>query len=97
MMSRAPAVQRRRLDLVQTMNRRLLQRVETDRRMEGMIESFELAFRMQTETPKLVDLSGEIAGDPGSLRHRPASGPIATAGPACSPAGSARRAFASSR
>src|SRR5262249_13604533 len=27
--------------------------------MEGMIASFELAFRMQTETPKLVDLSGE--------------------------------------
>ncbi len=55
----APAVQRRRLDFVQKMNRRLLQRVETDPRMEGMIESFELAFRMQTETPKLVDLSVE--------------------------------------
>jgi uncharacterized protein DUF1501 len=53
------AVQRRRLDLIQRMNRRLLNRVETDRRMEGMIESFELAFRMQTETPGLVDLSGE--------------------------------------
>jgi Protein of unknown function (DUF1501) len=53
------AVQRRRLDLVQTMNRRLLHRVETDRVMEGMIESYELAFRMQTETPGLVDLSGE--------------------------------------
>ncbi len=53
------AVQRRRLDLIQTMNRRLLQRVETDRQMEGMIESYELAFRMQTETPGLVDLSGE--------------------------------------
>jgi hypothetical protein len=53
------AVQRRRLDLVQRMNRQLLQRVESDRQMEGMIESFELAFRMQTETPKLIDLSGE--------------------------------------
>lgn len=55
----SPAVQRRRLDLVQRMNRRLLDRLETDRRMEGMIESFELAFRMQTETPGLVDLSSE--------------------------------------
>jgi hypothetical protein len=55
----APAVQRRRLDFLQKMNRRLLQRVETDSRMEGMIESFELAFRMQTETPKLVNLSVE--------------------------------------
>jgi hypothetical protein len=53
------AVQRRRLDLVQRMNRRLLQRVESDRQMEGMIESFELAFRMQTETPRLIDLAGE--------------------------------------
>lgn len=55
----SPAVQRRRLDMVQRMNRRLLGRVDSDRRMEGMIESFELAFRMQTETPRLVDLSGE--------------------------------------
>ena len=54
-----PAVQRRRLDFLQRMNRRLLDRVETDIRMEGIIESFELAFRMQSETPRLVDLSGE--------------------------------------
>jgi hypothetical protein len=55
----SPAVQRRRLDLVQNMNRRLLRRVESDHAMEGMIASFELAFRMQAETPALVDLSGE--------------------------------------
>jgi hypothetical protein len=52
-------VQRRRLDFVQRMNRRLLARAECDPQMEGMIESFELAFRMQTETPKLIDLSAE--------------------------------------
>jgi hypothetical protein len=71
------AVQRHRLDLIQRMNRRLLQRVETDRRMEGLIESFELAFRMQTETPGLVDLSGETQatkdlygfGQPETDRH----------------------------
>ncbi|MBP90545.1 MAG: sulfatase [Planctomycetaceae bacterium] len=51
--------QRRRLDFVQHMNRKLLDRVETDAQMEGIIESFELAFRMQAETPRLVDLSGE--------------------------------------
>ena len=55
----SPVVQRRRLDLVQRMNHRLLKRVESDPQMEGMIASFELAFRMQTETPKLIDLSGE--------------------------------------
>ncbi|MDB5386240.1 MAG: hypothetical protein JWM11_1886 [Planctomycetaceae bacterium] len=54
-----PAQQRRRLDMVQRFNKRLLDRVESDQQMEGMIESFELAFRMQAETPKLVDLSGE--------------------------------------
>ena len=54
-----PTSQRRRLDFVQKMNRRLLDRVQSDLPMEGMIESFELAFRMQTETPKLVDLSTE--------------------------------------
>ena len=54
-----PAAQRRRLDFLQRMNRRLLDRVETDAQMEGIIESFELAFRMQTETPRLVDLSSE--------------------------------------
>jgi hypothetical protein len=71
------AVQRRRLDLTQSMNRRLLKRVETDRLMEGMIESYELAFRMQTETPGLVDLSGETQatqdlygiGHPETNRH----------------------------
>ena len=41
------------------MNRRQLNRLETDQQMEGVIESFELAFRMQTETPGLVDLSSE--------------------------------------
>ena len=52
-------VQRRQMDLVQSMNRRLLGRVQHDAQMEGMIDSFELAFRMQAETPKLVDISQE--------------------------------------
>jgi hypothetical protein len=54
-----PELQRRQMDLVQSMNKRLLGRVEHDAQMEGMIQSFELAFRMQAETPKLVDLSKE--------------------------------------
>ena len=53
------AVQRRRIDLIQKMNRRQLERLETDLQMEGVIESFELAFRMQTETPKLVNFAEE--------------------------------------
>ena len=54
-----PEDQRRRLDFLQGMNQRLLKRVTTDAQMEGIIESFELAFRMQAETPGLVDLTGE--------------------------------------
>ncbi len=54
-------IQRRRIDLIQQMNRRQLRRLETDQQMEGVIESFELAFRMQTKTPQLVDSSDENA------------------------------------
>jgi len=52
-------VQRRRIDLIQKMNRQQLKRLETDQQMEGVIESFELAFRMQAETPKLVNVAEE--------------------------------------
>ena len=55
----SPAVQRKRLDFVKSLNREQLERLNSDQQMEGVIESFELAFRMQTETPKLVDLSKE--------------------------------------
>jgi hypothetical protein len=54
-----PAVQRARLDFVQGMNRRLLEREQADASMQGMIESMELAFRMQTQAPEFVDLSRE--------------------------------------
>jgi hypothetical protein len=54
-----PQLQRKRIDLIQAMNRRKLARLNEDQQMEGVIESFELAFRMQAETPKLVDMSGE--------------------------------------
>lgn len=53
--------QRRQVDFVQNLNRRLLDRVGDMPEMQGMIDSFELAFRMQTETPRLVDLSSESA------------------------------------
>ncbi len=54
-----PEAQRRQLDLIQEMNRDHLQRHRADRRLEGVIESFELAFRMQAEVPSLVDIAGE--------------------------------------
>ena len=55
------SLQRHRVDLIQAMNQSKLARLGSDQEIQGMIESFELAFRMQTETPKLVDISDESA------------------------------------
>jgi hypothetical protein len=51
--------QRRQLDFLQEMNREHGDRVGGDDRIDGIIESYELAFRMQSEVPKLSDLRGE--------------------------------------
>src|SRR4051794_38712827 len=53
------AVQRAELDLVQELNRATLQRDPFNPAVEGVIESYELAFRMQKEMPRVMDLSGE--------------------------------------
>ena len=52
-------IQRKRLDLTCRQNQRLIDDLHGDRNMEGMIQNMELAFRMQTTTPQLVDLSKE--------------------------------------
>ena len=51
--------QRRQLDLIQGLNRRRLARDPHQPEVEGMIESFELAFRMQAEVPGVLDLAEE--------------------------------------
>jgi hypothetical protein len=53
------AAQRRQLDLLQQMNRTAVVDQPADGPLEGVIESFELAFRMQGELPRLLDLSRE--------------------------------------
>lgn len=53
------AVQRMEIDYSQSLNRKQLELTGPDRALEGRIESFELAFRMQTEAPDLQDLSSE--------------------------------------
>jgi hypothetical protein len=52
------AAQRDQLDLLRAMDRDLAART-ADPQVEGMIQSAELAFRMQGELPKVMDLSGE--------------------------------------
>jgi len=53
------AEQRNQLDLIRDFNARKLQRDASNPEIEGAIESFELAFRMQDEVPDLLDLSSE--------------------------------------
>ena len=51
--------QRRQLDLIGDLNRHKLEKEVYHPEIEGAIESFELAFRMQDEVPNLLDLSME--------------------------------------
>lgn len=51
--------QRRQLDLVQQLNQRYVQDRADDERLESRIESFELAYRMQTEAAEAFDISQE--------------------------------------
>jgi Protein of unknown function (DUF1501) len=51
--------QRQQLDLVQAMNRDFLTGTSGNAEVEGVIQSYELAFRMQTEVPRVMDLSSE--------------------------------------
>ena len=50
--------QRQQLDLLQEMNRDLLGK-DQDSRIEGLIQSYELAFRMQDALPKVMDVASE--------------------------------------
>ncbi len=51
--------QRKQLDLLQALNREHVRREHDSDEVEGVIQSYELAFRMQAELPALLDLSKE--------------------------------------
>jgi hypothetical protein len=53
--------QRMQLDFIQSLNRGNLAREPHDPGIEGAIKSFELAFRMQKDLPKLMDTANESA------------------------------------
>lgn len=53
------ALQREQLELIQSMNRGVAERDPADSQIDGVIQSYELAFRMQTELPTVMDLGGE--------------------------------------
>jgi len=52
-------LQRQEIDYAQALNRMQLEQTGPDRALEGRIESFELAFRMQAEAPELQELERE--------------------------------------
>ena len=52
-------LQRHQLDFVQQLNRAHLAGRPEDDEIEGVIQSYELAFRMQTEAPEVTDLAKE--------------------------------------
>ena len=53
------STKRRQLNFVQSLNRRHLHQRPGDEKLENVIESMELGFRMQTSAPELLDLSSE--------------------------------------
>ena len=53
------ATQRAQIDLIQGLDRAKLKRDRRNPEIEGAIESFELAFRMQDEVPEVLDISSE--------------------------------------
>ncbi len=60
--STSDEIQRKRMELTRRQNQRLIDELQGDSNMEGMIQNMELAFRMQTTTPQLVDLSNSRTG-----------------------------------
>ncbi len=56
-----PGSQRQQLDLIQRLNRNKLARDRHQPQVEGMIQSFELAYRMQSSMPQIVDITRESA------------------------------------
>ena len=55
-------VQRNQLDLIQEFNQRHLQESGADPGIEGLINSYELAFRMQSAIPQAMNLDNESQG-----------------------------------
>jgi len=55
----APTLQRKQIDLIQAMNRDLAERPGAPDQLDGVIQSYELAFKMQGKVPELLDISRE--------------------------------------
>ena len=63
-------LQRKQLDLLATLNRERLEEDKVNPDLEGVIESYELAFRMEGAVPQRHGHFGRDGSDAGGLRHR---------------------------
>ena len=59
----APTDQRQQLDLLRQLNRQHAESRPDDQRLESRIESFELAYRMQSEAAEAFDITRETETD----------------------------------
>ncbi len=57
--SLSESAQRKQLDFIQKANRRLLEKQPSHPEIEGIIQSYEMAAKMQTSVPAVLDLDGE--------------------------------------
>ena len=69
----APSLQRKQIDLIQAMNRDLAATPGAPDQLDGVIQSYELAFTMQGKVPELLDISARAAG--GARRYGVKPGP----------------------
>ncbi|PQO30759.1 DUF1501 domain-containing protein [Blastopirellula marina] len=58
---RSSDAQRAQLDFIQTLNRSTAESLGGSPEIDGLISSYELAFRMQSEMPEVLDISNETA------------------------------------
>ena len=72
------AAKRRQLDFLQVLNRNHAAARPEDARLDSVIESMELGFRMQTAAPDLLDLRSESAATLESYRVGKQKGPVGT-------------------
>ena len=89
-------LQRKQLDLLGSLNRERLEKDQVNPELEGLIESYELAFRMEGAVPAIMDTSHETAGNARRPTASAKKGPTISAGSACWPAGLPKRACGSS-
>ena len=91
------AMQRRQLDLIQQLNHSHLRRSEDDAQIDGMVQAYELGFRMQSAAPSVLELTRRVRSDARRCTASEPQRPTTSAGNACWPVASPNQAYVSSR